>query len=42
MFAPQTTIVVHSRDDKGVGMTHKIMSPENQPQFYQTMMTGQY
>ena len=36
-----TTIVVHSRDDKEVGMAHKVKSPENQPQFSQTTM-GQY
>jgi len=33
--------VVHSRDDEGVGMAHKIKPPKNQPQFSQTMM-GQY
>ena len=26
-----TTIVVHSRDDKEVGVAHKVKSPENQP-----------
>jgi len=33
--------VVHSRDNKGVGVAHKIIPPKNQPQFSQTMM-GQY
>jgi len=33
--------VVHGRDDEGVGMAHKIISPKNQPQFSQKMM-GQY
>jgi len=28
--------VVHSRDDKEVGVAHKVKSPENQPQFSQT------
>ena len=37
-----TTIVVHSRDDEEVGVAHKVTSPENQPQFSQTMMMGQY
>jgi len=27
-----------SRDDKEVGMAHKVKSPENQPQFSQTIM----
>jgi len=31
--------VVHRRDDEGVGMAHKIISPKNQ--FYQTMI-GQH
>ena len=31
-------IVLYSRDQKGVGVTHKITSPKNQPQFSQTMM----
>ena len=26
-------IVVYSRDHKGVGMAHEIISPKNQPQF---------
>jgi len=30
--------MVHSRDDKEVGMAHEVKSPENQPQFSQTMM----
>jgi len=30
--------VVHSRDDEEVGMAHKVKSPENKPQFSQTMM----
>ena len=34
-------ITMHSRDDKGIDIAHKIISPINQPQFYQ-MMTGQY
>jgi len=33
--------VVHGRDDKEVGMAHKVKSPENQPQFSQMTM-GQY
>jgi len=33
--------VVHSRDDKDVGMAQKVKSPENQPQFSQKTM-GQY
>jgi len=33
--------VVHSRDEQEVGMVHEVQSPENQPQFPQTMM-GQY
>ena len=33
--------MVHSWDDEGVGETHKIISPKNQPQFSQTTM-GQY
>ena len=36
-----TTIVVHSIDDKEVGMAHEVKSPENQPQFSQMIM-GQY
>jgi len=28
--------VVHSRDDKEVGMAHKIKPPKNQPQISQT------
>jgi len=28
-----TTIVVHSLDDEGVALAHKIVSPKNQPQF---------
>jgi len=28
-----TTMVVHSRDDQGVGVAHEIKSPKNQPQF---------
>jgi len=35
-----TTIVVHSREDKGVGEIHEIKA-KNQPQFSQTTM-GQY
>jgi len=31
----------HSRDDKEVGVAHKVKPPENQPQFSQ-MTTGQY
>jgi len=31
----------HSRDDKEVGAAYKVKSPENQPQFFLTMM-GQY
>ena len=32
-----STVVLYSRDHKGVGVAHKIISPENQPQFSQTM-----
>ena len=35
-----STVVLYSRDHKGVGVAHKIISPENQPQFSQT--TEQY
>jgi len=31
-------IVVHSRDDKEVGMANEVKSPENQPHFSQTTM----
>ena len=34
-------IILYSRDHKGVGVAHKITSPENQPQF-SLMMTRQY
>jgi len=37
----RTTIVVHSRDDKEVGIAHEVKSSKNQPQFSQMMM-GQY
>ena len=37
-IASWTTIVVHSRDDKEVGVAHGVKSPENQPQFSQTTM----
>jgi len=30
--------VVHSRDDQEVGVARKVKSPENQPQFSQSMM----
>jgi len=30
--------VVHSRDNKEVGIAHEAKSPENQPQFSQTTM----
>ena len=33
-----TTIVVYSRDHKGVGMAHEIKSPKKQPQSSLTMM----
>jgi len=33
--------VVHSRDDKGIGMAHKIIPPNNQPQVSLTTI-GQY
>ena len=33
-----STIVLHSRDHKGVGVAHKITSPKNQPQFSQMTM----
>ena len=29
-----STIVLYSRDHKGVGMAHEITSPKNQPQFF--------
>ena len=28
----------HNRDDQEVGVAHKVKSPENHPQFSQTMM----
>ena len=33
--------MVHSRDDKEVGVAHEVKSPKNQPQFSQITM-GQY
>ena len=33
-----STIVMYSRDHKGVGMAHKTSSPKNQPQFTLTTM----
>ena len=33
MYVSYTTIVVYSRDYKGVGVAHKIISPKKQPQF---------
>ena len=30
--------MVHSRDDKEVGVAYEVKSPEKQPQFSQTMM----
>ena len=30
--------VVHSRDDKEVGVSHEVKSPKNQPQFFQITM----
>ena len=30
--------MVHSRDDEEVGVAHEVKSPENQPQFSQTMI----
>ena len=36
-----STIVIYSRDDEEIGMTHEIVSPKSQLQFSQ-MMTGQY
>ena len=38
VYISWTTIVVHSRDDKEVGVAHEVKSPENQPQFSQTTM----
>ena len=35
---PPSTIVVHSRYAKGVGMAHKIKPPENQPRISQMTM----
>jgi len=35
-----TAIVVHSKDEEGVGAVHKINSPKKQPQFSH-MTTGQ-
>ena len=29
-----STIVLYNRDYKGVGVAHKITSPNNQPQFF--------
>jgi len=34
-------IMNHNRDDKEVGMAHKVKSPKNQPKFSQTTI-GQY
>ena len=36
-----STIVLYSRDHKGVGVVHEIASPKNQPQF-SLMMMRQY
>ena len=36
-----TMMVVYSRDHKGVGVAHEIISPKNQPQF-PLMTTRQY
>ena len=33
VYLSYTTIVVYSRDYKGVGMAHEIISPKKQPQF---------
>ena len=33
-----STIVLYSKDHKGVGVAHEIASPKNQPQFYLTAM----
>ena len=33
-----STIVLYSRDNKGVGVAHKIISPKKQPQFPLTTM----
>jgi len=30
--------MVHSRDDKEVGVAHEVKSPENQPEFSETTM----
>ena len=32
------TIVLYSRDHKGVGVVHEVTSPKNQPQFSLTTM----
>ena len=37
-FTSWTTIVVHNRDDKEVGVAHEVKSPENQPQISQMAM----
>jgi len=34
-------LMVHSRNNKGVGVAHKVISPKNQPQLSHTTM-GQY
>jgi len=34
--------VVHSTDNQEVGVAHEVKSPENEPQFSQTTMMGQY
>jgi len=34
-------LLIHSRDDKGVGVTHEIKPPKHQPQISQKMI-GQY
>ena len=31
-FISYSTILLYSRDHKGVGVAHKIISPKNQPQ----------
>ena len=33
LFKLNSTIVLYSRDHKGVGVAHKITSPKTQPQF---------
>ena len=37
-----TIVVVHSRDDKRVGVAHEITSPKNQPKFFETILETKF